>query len=314
MAIIGSDITTAVQILNKGELVAIPTETVYGLAGNALNENAVAEIFKVKNRPTFDPLIVHVSSPDQLQLYAAEIPAAAQKLVDAFWPGPLTILLKRKPEIPDLVTSGLDRAGFRCPDHPLTLSLLRSLSFPVAAPSANPFGYISPTTAEHVDQQLGKSIDYILNGGPCAVGVESTIIGFEEDGPVVYRLGGISLEQIEQKIGKVRIQVNSGSQPAAPGQLTSHYAPKKKLVLGDVRKLIVQHQSEKFGILSFNHDYGISAQRILSPSGDLSEAARNLFRYMRELDQEDITIILAEEVPHEGLGLAINDRLKRASA
>lgn len=293
---------------------AIPTETVYGLAGNTTDENAVAEIFRVKNRPTFDPLIVHLSGAEQLEKYAEEIPEKARKLVDHFWPGPLTLLLKRKSVIPDLVTSGLERAGFRCPDHPLALSLLRSLSFPLAAPSANPFGYISPTTAEHVEQQLGGQIEYILDGGPCTVGVESTIIGFEQDLTMAYRLGGISIDQIEKIIGKVNLKINSATGPDAPGQLTSHYAPRKKLILGNIHELMDHYQGQKTGILSFQEDYGASVQRILSLSGDTTEAARNLFRYMRELDQEDINIILAEYAPETGLGQAINDRLKRAAA
>lgn len=314
MAIIGTDISLAVQILQQGGLVSIPTETVYGLAGNALNEKAVAEIFRVKNRPTFDPLIVHLSGSDQLEKFASEIPEKAYRLVEAFWPGPLTLLLKRKPVIPDLVTSGLDRAGFRCPAHPLTLELLRALPFPLAAPSANPFGYISPTTAVHVNQQLGGQIEYILDGGSCAVGVESTIIGFEQDEVLVYRLGGITLEQLEPITGKIRTSLHSNSGPSTPGQLTSHYAPRKKLLIGNISELMQQFAGQSFGVLSFRHNYGAAAQRILSPAGDLTEAARNLFRYMRELDQEPIELILTESVPETGLGPAINDRLRRAAA
>ena len=314
MAIIGKDISLAIQILQQGGLVSIPTETVYGLAGNALNEKAVAEIFRVKNRPTFDPLIVHLSGSDQLEKFASEIPEKAYRLVEGFWPGPLTLLLKRKPVIPDLVTSGLDRAGFRCPYHPLTLELLRELPFPLAAPSANPFGYISPTTAAHVNQQLGGQIGYILDGGPCSVGVESTIIGFEQDEVLVYRLGGITLEQLEPITGKIRTCLHSNSGPATPGQLTSHYAPRKKLLIGNISELMQQFAGQSFAVLSFKHNYGAAAQRILSPAGDLTEAARNLFRFMRELDQESIELILTEFVPETGLGPAINDRLRRAAA
>jgi L-threonylcarbamoyladenylate synthase len=314
LASIGNDIIRAGKILESGGLVAIPTETVYGLAGNALNENAVSQIFLVKNRPAFDPLIVHVSGADQLPAYADEIPAVVNRLTEAFWPGPLTILLKRKNILPDLVTSGLERAGFRCPAHPLTLELLRNLSFPLAAPSANPFGYISPTTADHVEQQLGGKIEYILDGGSSEVGVESTIIGFDNEEPVLYRLGGVSIEQLERIVGKIRLQLSSGSGPSAPGQLTSHYAPRKKLILGDLKLLLEKFNEETVGILSFRDDYGAKFQRILSVNGDTSEAARNLFGYMRELDASPAKIILAEKVPESGLGAAINDRLTRASA
>ena len=313
LAEIGTDIEKAASLLDKGKLVAIPTETVYGLAGNALNDHAVASIFQVKNRPAFDPLIVHVRGKDHLTYYVENIPPIAEQLIDRFWPGPLTLLLPKKSIIPDLVTSGLARAGFRCPNHTLTLQLLSRLNFPLAAPSANPFGYISPTEAFHVENQLGDKIDYILDGGPCTVGVESTIIGFESGEPIIYRLGGISLEEIESVIGNVKFN-SSNSKPAAPGQLESHYAPKKKMVLGDVRALMQQSREHSYGILSFDTDYGAPVQRILSPSGDVIEAARNLFRYMRELDTESVSVIFCEKVPDEGLGRAINDRLKRACA
>ena len=314
LATIGNDIIRAGKILESGGLVAIPTETVYGLAGNALNEEGVSRVFLVKNRPSFDPLIVHVSGSERLREFAEEIPAVAERLTEAFWPGPLTILLKRKNIIPDLVTSGLERAGFRCPAHPLTLELLRNLPFPLAAPSANPFGYISPTTAGHVEEQLGSKIEYILDGGPCTVGIESTIIGFENDQPVLYRHGGIGIEALEKFVGKIRLQLSSGGGPSAPGQLISHYAPRKKLILGNLSLLIEQFKNEKYGVLSFRADYGVKFQRVLSSGGDTSEAARNLFRFMRELDASPVDFILAETAPEEGLGSAINDRLTRASA
>jgi L-threonylcarbamoyladenylate synthase len=314
LATIGNDIIRAGKILESGGLVAIPTETVYGLAGNALNEEGVSRIFLVKNRPSFDPLIVHVSGAERLREFAEEIPAVAERLTEAFWPGPLTILLKRKNIIPDLVTSGLERAGFRCPAHPLTLELLRNLPFPLAAPSANPFGYISPTTAGHVEEQLGSKIEYILDGGPCTVGIESTIIGFENDQPVLYRHGGIGIEALEKFVGKIRLQLSSGGGPSAPGQLTSHYSPRKKLILGNLQLLMEQYKNENYGVLSFREDYGVKFQRVLSSGGDTSEAARNLFRFMRELDASPVDFILAETAPEEGLGSAINDRLTRASA
>lgn len=317
MAGIGKNIELAKQLLEAGELVAIPTETVYGLAGNALNEKAVLEIFKVKNRPQFDPLIVHVASLEQAKELVDDFPEKASQLADHFWPGPLTLLLKKKSHIPDLVTSGLDTVGIRCPDHELTLSLLRQLAFPLAAPSANPFGYISPTRPEHVNEQLGDKINYILDGGECAVGIESTIVGFENDLPVVYRLGGLSIEKIESIAGKVIIQLNTSSNPLAPGQLKSHYAPRTNMKLGNIAELIKTYGSNRVGVLTFQQQIiSIPPDRqiTLSPSGDMEEAAQRLFASLRTLDKQDIDIILAEEVPNVGLGKAINDRLRRAAA
>src|SRR6478752_7357737 len=240
MAEIGTDILKAKALLEKGELVAIPTETVYGLAGNALNTSAVAKIFTAKDRPQFDPLIVHVPDLEHAKNYVEEIPDQAIALTRKFWPGPLTLLLQRKPIIPDLVTSGLPTVGIRCPDHVLTRELLKSLSFPLSAPSANPFGYISPTRPEHVNEQLGNKISYILDGGVCTVGIESTIVGFENDHAVILRMGGLSVEAIESVVGKVSVQIHSSSNPKAPGQLKNHYAPAKKLVLGNLTDLIRQ--------------------------------------------------------------------------
>ncbi len=317
MATIGQDIEKAKQLLESGALVAIPTETVYGLAGNALLPSAVSKIFEVKNRPDFDPLIVHVSSLTKANNYIREIPAQAHKLVEQFWPGPLTLLLTKTDLIPDIVTSGLDRVGVRCPDHPLTRTLLEQLNFPLAAPSANPFGYVSPTTPQHVQDQLGEKIHYILDGGPCAIGIESTVIGWENAQPVIYRMGGISPEQIESLIGKVRVQAHSTSKPQSPGQISSHYAPRKKFLLGDLRVLVEANKHKRFGVLSFRERMPFvpqGNQLILSPAGNLAEAAHNLFNMLRQFDSMEIDIVLAEEVPDKGLGRAINDRLRRAAA
>lgn len=313
MAEIGKDIDKAKALLEQGELVAIPTETVYGLAGNALDAKAVAKIFEVKERPSFDPLIVHVPNLDATRRYVTGIPEQAQLLAKTFWPGPVTVVLPRNETIPDLVTSGLDTVGIRCPDHELTRSLLQRLNFPLAAPSANPFGYVSPTTPEHVNEQLGHKIKYILDGGPCEVGIESTIVAFETEGPIIYRLGGLSVEDIEKTIGPVRRRLHSTSNPSAPGQLKSHYSPLKKMLVGDLPQLI-QHQPLRTGILSFQKNFGAVNQFILSPTGDLKEASQNLFTALRYLDKKDIDVILAEWVPDVGLGRAINDRLKRAAA
>jgi L-threonylcarbamoyladenylate synthase len=317
LAEIGTDIDKARTLLMQGELVAIPTETVYGLAGNALNENTLLKIFSAKNRPHFDPLIVHVHSLEQANEYVENINASAIKLAIKFWPGPLTLLLPKKKTIPDLVTSGLDLVGIRYPDNSLTLALLKQLPFPLAAPSANPFGYISPTTAQHVNDQLGDKIAYILDGGPCEVGVESTIVGFDKDEPFIYRMGGLTQEEIEHEIGPVTVQLNASSNPKSPGQLASHYAPQKKLVLGNLNDLLKTHFNSEVGIISFEKSLSNiknENQRVLSKNGNMEEAARNLFAALRELDKLEIETILAEFVPDIGLGKAINDRLKRASS
>ena len=232
MAEIGTDILKAKNLLEHGELVAIPTETVYGLAGNALNASAVAKIFSVKNRPAFDPLIVHVPNVNAVYEYVAEIPEKAYALAQRFWPGPLTLLLQKKSIIPDLVTAGLETVGVRCPDHPLTQDLLKILSFPLAAPSANPFGYVSPTTPAHVDEQLGDKIKYILDGGKCEVGIESTIVGMENGEVVVYRMGGLSTEEIESVVGNVKIQTHSSSNPAHRDSWIVITHPEKKYLWG----------------------------------------------------------------------------------
>lgn len=319
MVQIGTDIQTAKQFLEQSNVVGIPTETVYGLAGNALDPDAVLTIFRVKNRPAFDPLIVHTDSLDKLTRYVHDVPVAAQKLADIFWPGPLTLLLPKQDLILDLVTSGLSTVAVRIPNHPLTLALLRSLAFPLAAPSANPFGYISPTTAQHVADQLGNQIPYVLDGGPCDVGLESTIIGWDDSStklPIVYRLGGMDLEQIEAVVGPVEVRSHSTSNPQAPGMLSSHYAPRKPLFLLQPGESLPPKLAGRAGALAFREPFGgvrAEQQRVLSPTGDLAEAAKNLFAHLRALDAMDIDVIYAELLPSQGLGAAINDRLKRAS-
>ncbi len=311
--LIGSDILKAKQFLQNGQLVGIPTETVYGLAANALNPEAVLKIFEAKNRPHFDPLIVHTNSVEEITKYVEEIPAVAKKLMDTFMPGPLTLLLKKRSIVPDLVTSGLDNVAIRIPNHPLTLELLRELDFPLAAPSANPFGYISPTTAQHVYDQLQGKIPYILDGGPTGIGVESTIVGFENGETVVYRLGGLAIEDIEKVTGKIRLSLNESSNPKSPGMLKSHYAPKKRLTISNE----IPSGKTNVGVIAFDgYLQGVEEknQILLSASGDLNEAAKNLFAAMRQLDGSGVDEIIAVKFPNEGLGRAINDRLKRASA
>ncbi len=317
MGKIGTDIKQAAAFLKAGQLVSIPTETVYGLAANALDSIAVSQIFEAKHRPHFDPIIVHAHDLDQIKDLIVDLPPLAEKLAKLFWPGPLTLILPKSKSIPDLVTAGLDHVGIRIPRHPLTLKLLKKLDFPLAAPSANPFGYISPTRPEHVDEQLGDRVAYILDGGPCQVGLESTIIGFENGDPIVYRIGGLDLDLIKEVAGPMRIKLNTSSDPRAPGMLKSHYAPKVPVVLGDINALIAQYPKEEIGILSFKKQYlpelGTRSM-VLSPDGDLRVAAAQLFDMLRALDKLPLNVILCEWVPDLGLGKAINDRLTRAAA
>lgn len=316
MATIGTDIEKAARLLRQGKLVAIPTETVYGLAGNAFNEEAVLSIFETKDRPHFDPLIVHSSSAEWVKQHVAEIPPIAATLMEEFWPGPLTLVLPKKKIVPDVVTSGLDNVAVRVPRHSMAHNLLQLLDFPLAAPSANPFGYVSPTTAQHVNDQLGDRIEYILDGGPTTVGLESTIIGFEDGAPIVYRLGGLSVDVIEDIIGPVEVALNQSSDPKAPGMLKSHYAPGKPLHFGNPGELISEFEGKRIGFLGFMTRLEFlppNRQLLLSPRGDLHEAAVNLFAFMRQFEKMPIDLILAERLPEIGLGKAINDRLRRAA-
>ncbi|MFN3850136.1 MAG: L-threonylcarbamoyladenylate synthase [Spirosomataceae bacterium] len=312
MAIIDKNIDLAIEVLNNGDVVGIPTETVYGLAANALNIDAVTKIFEVKNRPTFDPLIIHTSSIERISEFVTELPPKAIELAQKFMPGPLTLLLPKKNIIPDLVTSGLDNVAVRIPNHPLTLQLLQKIDFPLAAPSANPFGYISPTTAQHVEAQLGDKIKYILDGGECNVGIESTIVGFVNDEVVVYRKGGLSIELIEEVVGKVRIEAHSTSNPQAPGMLKSHYSPRKKFIISD-ETIQPNTRAGFLGFKDYKAEIPTENQLLLSPNGDFAEAAKNLFAYLRKLDAMDIDVIYGEYLPEKDLGRAINDRLRRAT-
>ncbi len=317
MAELGSDIQKAAALLRAGELVAIPTETVYGLAANAMDQSALVKIFSVKNRPAFDPLIVHVSETAAFTHYAEDIPSIALSLASEVCPGPVTFIFRKKPVVPDLVTSGHATVGLRVPDHALTLELLKSLPFPLAAPSANPFGFVSPTCAMDVQEQLGEAIPYILDGGPCRIGLESTIIDFSGSDPQILRLGGLSLEFIEDRLQRpVRVRTSSSS-PRAPGMLSSHYNPGKKVLVGNITELVEKLAGQKVGVLAFRQAIpGLPTdnQRILSLSGDLQEAARNFFRMLREFRTLPVDLVLAEKLPEVGLGRAINDRLRRAAA
>lgn len=311
---IGTNVHQAADLLKKGKLVAIPTETVYGLAANALNETAVLSIFKAKERPFFDPLIVHIWSLKQLSDLTISFPEKAQILADKYWPGPLTLILQKSELVPDLVTSGLPMVGIRMPRHPMTQQLLSLLDFPLAAPSANPFGYVSPTNAAHVMDQLEGRIDYILDGGQSPVGVESTIVSFAEaNRPVVLRYGGISMEEIEDSIGTVEVEINSGNRPNAPGQLDKHYATAKTLEIAELSDFEGIADLDNF-VIGFGPDSFSAFDFNLSEKSDLNEAASNLFSALRLADASTKHSILAFKVSDIGIGRAINDRLKRAAA
>jgi len=325
----GTDLILAKKLLTEGKLVAIPTETVYGLAANGLDETAVAGIFSAKNRPTFDPLILHVASIEQAQSLCTDWPEMADKLARAFWPGPLTLILPKADHVPDLTTSGQPTVGIRMPNNRLTLELLSTLPFPLAAPSANPFGYVSPTNAQHVADQLGDRIDYILDDGDCSVGIESTIIAIDNGAPKVLRLGGLSLERIADVLGvPVMEHLNQNSNPQAPGQLDQHYSPRCKLIA--LNTMPAADIDPSVSIIYFSKDkaqrgsdnissYGsvnissYGSHYYLSDSGDTNQAASNLFSTLRRLDQDNQKIAYFEWAPSEGLGRAINDRLQRAA-
>jgi len=312
--VIGKDLAYAAELLVSGEVVAIPTETVYGLAANALNTEAVIRIFEAKQRPRFNPLIIHLPSLAAASPYVADIPPEISALALLFSPGPLSYLLPKTEKIPDLVTAGSEKVVVRIPSHPMTLDLLGRLDFPLAAPSANPFGYISPVTAQHVKEGLEGRIPYILDGGVSAVGLESTIVGMAGSDIVIHRLGGITANQIREVTGKEPVLSLLHVKPDTPGQLKSHYAPGKTLLVGDVHSLLDQYSHKKVAVISFSREYPDAYTcRVLSRSGDLHEAAAGLFTALRELDRSDAEIILSERFPDVGIGMAINDRLGRAS-
>jgi L-threonylcarbamoyladenylate synthase len=315
---VGTDVDRAASAILRGGLVAFATETVYGLGGNAYDLGAIARIFEVKGRPQFDPLIVHVGAPEWVPNVAASVTPLAQRLIDAFWPGPLTLVLPKAERIGHLATAGLYTVGLRMPSHPSSLALLRRANVPIAAPSANRFGQVSPTTAQHVAEQLGDRIDYILDGGPCTIGVESTILDVTGEAPVLLRPGGLPLEVLEAEIGPIRTpEANSDeNQPQlSPGRMSRHYATRTRLVLATDAGSTSGTESR--GLLTFTRqpqDERYAAIEVLSQRGDLVEAAANLFAAMRRLDAKGLDIIVARLVPESGLGRAINDRLRRAAS
>lgn len=317
MSIISKDIKKAIALLSNDELVAIPTETVYGLAGNIFSEKAIQRIFDTKKRPFFNPLIVHISSVEVLDTIVSHVPEKAKILADTFWPGSMTLVLKKTKNIPDIITAGKDTVAVRVPNHAVTLELLKKLPFPLAAPSANPFNQISPTKPEHVERYFKHDIQMVLDGGACKNGIESTIIGFENDEPVVYRLGALAIEDIETVVGKITIKNKKVENPDAPGMLDKHYSPKTKTILtSSILDEIENHQNKKIGVLAFNTSFKsdkIAAEIILSITSNLQEAASKLYDSLHQLDHLDLDVIITERLPEIGLGKSMNDRLQRAS-
>ena len=311
---IGQDISEAAQILSQEEVVAIPTETVYGLAGLCTSSKAIASIYRIKKRPYSNPLILHSSSLQAAEPWTGTLSEDMQDLADHFWPGPLTLLVP-KGRLLSEITAQLPRIALRVPSHPTAQALLRKLPAPVAAPSANISGYISPTSAPQVASQLSGRISYILDGGPSDIGLESTIVGFENGFPILYRSGAISVEEIEALLGRPLLHSQTVNLQA-PGMQSNHYAPRKPLLLGDTARLLSHQQAGQVGILRFSSPQSgipLQQQLILSESGDLQQAAARLFSSLHKLDHMKISLILAEPVPNKGIGEAINDRLRRAA-
>ncbi len=321
----------AAAILRDGGLVGIPTETVYGLGANGLNEEAVAHIFEAKGRPQDNPLILHIPDASWLERYCKDIPLTAYKLADAYWPGPMTMILCRKDIVPDAVTAGLDTVGMRCPAHPLCRAIIDAAGVPVAAPSGNTSGRPSPTTAQHMLEDMDGKIDAIVDGGPCSVGVESTIIDLTETPARLLRPGGITLEQLEAVLGEVAVDpavtrlMGAGEQPKAPGMKYRHYAPKAPVtvVTGDPQKsaeYIAAHASPEDGIICFDEFLPLFTRRSetrpvmdLGPAGDKEEQARHIFDALRSFDHTSVPAIWAQCPDATGIGLAIANRLNKAA-
>jgi len=309
-----ADVEQAARILRDGGIVAMPTETVYGLAADALNERAVARVFEVKQRPGFDPLIVHIAFNSSLDQLVTEVSDAAHTLVENCWPGPLTLVLPKADIVPDIVTAGLDTVGIRMPDHPVALELIHEARSPLAAPSANRFGHISPTTADHVRSSLGDKVDYILDAGPCRTGVESTVLLLTGNIPTILRPGGTPREVIEQHIGPVNVAgPDQPNRPQSPGMTERHYAPRTPLTL--VESLPAKLPPGRVGLLTLRptDDARFAVRETLSESGEPREAAANLFAALHRLDAANLDAIIAVRVPDQGLGVTINDRLNRAA-
>jgi L-threonylcarbamoyladenylate synthase len=303
-----------VQLLHGGDVVGLPTETVYGLAGDGLNPTALARIFEIKRRPLYDPLILHFADAEAAFAVAESVPDVARKLAEKFWPGPLTLVVRKREHVPDLATSGLPKVAIRVPAHPVAKALLRAFAGPLAAPSANRFGRISPTDAVAVRTELGDAVPLILDGGPCRVGVESTVLDVSEMSITLLRSGGISTEEIEALTGPITRGKPVETNPVAPGQLAHHYAPRKPLrLIASPAEIPLGTEN---GWLAFGSIDGKSnSVENISPASDLREAAANFFRALRTLDDDPcVRTIHAVRVPAHGLGLAINERLERAAS
>jgi L-threonylcarbamoyladenylate synthase len=312
-------IRCAVEVLRAGGLVAFPTETVYGLGADAENAAAVRRIFATKDRPATHPLIVHLGDASALGGWAAEVPPIAERLAERFWPGPLTLILKRSTRVPDVVTGGLETVGVRVPDHPVALELLRAFGGGLAAPSANRFGGVSPTTAEHVHHDLGDAVEIVLEGGPCEVGLESTIVDLSSGAPAILRPGGVSREVLEEEIGDAVPLLRSGGQVRAPGQYPHHYAPRAEVILATTDQLAARTaalRARGFRVaVSTNQpvdDLPEDVERILLPMTP-EGMARRLYAALREVDRRGCDVVLVTLPPEAGLGLAIVDRLRRAT-
>ena len=319
--VISTDRGAAVELLRKGELVALPTETVYGLAANALESIAVAKIFEAKERPRFDPLIVHLPNREWLERIVDVLAANRQlirKLADKFWPGPFSMVLPKRNIVPDIVTAGLDTVAVRLSAHPVFAEIVGELNEPLAAPSANRFGRVSPTTAQHVLDELDGRIPLIIDGGPTEHGIESTIVAVQDGKIAILRRGPITHEELSEFA--VVVSATGRRRISAPGQLPSHYAPTTPLRLIDNVEDFFPQKDQRVGLLAWESNGGsaairerFAAVRNLSKRQDLREAAAKLFRYLRELDALGLDLIVAERVPSQGLGAAIIDRLKRAA-
>lgn len=308
-------IEQASEIIRDGGLVAFPTETVYGLGADGLNPIAVAKIFESKKRPTFNPLILHIADKNNLTKLVHINDERIERLIDKFWPGPLTLVLPKHEIVPDIVTSGNTTVAVRMPNHSVALELIKKCGTPIAAPSANKFGNLSPTEASHVYKSLGDTVDMILDGGKCSVGVESTILQFTGENVLLLRPGGLSIEEIENEIGKVKSVTKFSIRPNSPGQLLHHYSPSIPLYFLTQENL-EKYSDKKIGVLFFssvNIKHNFTSIKILSEKGDMKEAAANLFKHLHDLEKEEIDLILAEPIKEVGLGRAIMDRLKKGT-
>jgi L-threonylcarbamoyladenylate synthase len=314
---ISTDRAAAVELLKRGEIVALPTETVYGLAGDALNPIAIAKIFEAKERPRFDPLIVHLPDRDWLKKivdFPAQDRGLIFELAEKFWPGPFTMVLPKREIVPEIVTAGLETAAVRISAHTVFAEIIEAFGKPLAAPSANRFGRISPTTAQHVLRELDEQIPLIVDAGPTRHGIESTIVAVCDGKIDILRRGPITAEQLSE-FGKIDV-VTPADKISAPGQLSAHYAPKTPLHLIDDAKSFSPVEKKRVGLLAWNpvgSEENFLEIRRLSERQDLREAAANLFRCLHELDELDLDLIVAERVPRQALGAAIMDRLERAS-